>query len=133
MSLRNRISGDDNRGCGIAMIVLRNWQPRLRCRYRKINLRYRRLQRRHQRRIDYRSKVLETTTEAVEYQQRARWIGNNNVVLIFLAIALLIVTLYPIYLVDVLFWYCFNPIFFCLTEKNQYYNHAKNVFVPSVQ
>ena len=53
--------------------------------------------------IDNASKGSDTATEAVAARRRARWIGNDNGVLIFLAIALLTVTLSCLFLVAVLF------------------------------
>ena len=52
--------------------------------------------------MDKASKGLETTKEAAAAQRRAPWIGNDNRVLIFLAIALLTVTLSRIILFAVL-------------------------------
>ena len=71
-------------------------------------------QRRRRRRIYYASKGLETMTEAAVARRRARWIVNNNGVLIFLAIALLTVTLSCLYLVTDSFLYCFRQIPFLL-------------------
>ena len=50
-------------------------------------------QQRRWRRVEEESKGLERTTEAVLDRKQARWIGNDNGVLIFLAIGLLPVTL----------------------------------------
>ena len=57
---------------------------------------------RHWRIIDA-SKGLETTTEAAADRHQAQWIGNDNIVLIVLAISLLTVTLFCPCLFAVLF------------------------------
>ena len=88
-------------------------------------------QRRLRQRIDDASKVLKATTEAAADQRHAWWIGNDNGMLIFLAIGLLTVTLSCIFLFDVSFWYCFHriPLFLvCCKKYYQYWNHAENVF-----
>ena len=58
---------------------------------------------RRQRRIDNASKGLETTAEAEEDLRRDWCIGNNNGMLIFLAVTLLTVTLSCLCLVAVSF------------------------------
>ena len=81
------------------------------------------------------SKGSETTTEPSAYRQQARWIGNNNIFLIFLAIVLLTVTLSCLCLVAVSFLYCFHQIpFFPVYCKiyNKNCNCVENIFVPSV-
>ena len=57
--------------------------------------------------------------EAEADQRQARWVGNDNGVLIFLDIVLLTVTLSRLCLITVAFWYCFHQIpFFLFTAKN---------------
>ena len=76
-------------------------------------------QRRRRRRIDNAFKGSETKKEAAEYWRQAWWIGNENRVLISLAIDLLTVTLSCLCLVAVLFWYCFHQIIFLsFTARN---------------
>ena len=70
-----RVIYDNDRGIGGG-----RWSQRLQ-----------QLQRRRRWRIDEASEGLETTTETEADQRRARWVGNDNGVLIFLAIALLTV------------------------------------------
>ena len=85
------------------------WERRLQQRQR---------QRRCRQRIEYASKGSETTTEAALYWRQAWWIGNDNGVLIFLAIAFLTVTLSCLYLVAISFLYCFHQIpFFVRCNK----------------
>ena len=76
-------------------------------------------QRMHQRRIDDTYKGSERTSDAAVDWQQARWIGNNNGVLIFLSIGFLTVTLPCICLLAVSFWYCFYniPFFPCLLQE----------------
>ena len=52
------------------------------------------------------------TMEEAAARQRSQWIGNDNGVLNFLAIASLKVTLSCLCLVAVSFWYCFHHITF---------------------
>ena len=94
---------DDNKGVGGGI-----WEWRLQQR-----------QQRRRRSIYNASKGLETTTEATAAQQRAQWIGNDDIVSIFLAIASLTVILSRLCLVLILFWYFFRPIpfFGSLQEK----------------
>ena len=96
---RRRARGiyDNNRGVGGG-----KWAQRLK-----------QQQQRRRRRIDDASKGSETTMEAAADWRHAQWIGKSNEVLIFLAIGVLTVTLYHIYLVAVSFWYCFHQIPFC--------------------
>ena len=68
-------------------------------------------QQRRRWRIENAFKGWETTAEAAADRQRTRWIGNNNDVLISLAIVLLIVTLSCINLVTVLFSYFSSDYF----------------------
>ena len=87
--------------------------------------RARRLQQRQRRRrksIDDVSKRLDMTTEAEAAQRRARCIGNDNVVSIFLAIALLTVTLSRLCIAAVLFWFFFNRFLF-FVHCNKYYQY----------
>ena len=94
---------DDNRGIGGG-----RWARRLK-----------QQKRRRQRRIDDAYKVLDTTTEAAADLRQARWIGNDNEVLVFLVIGLLTVTLSCLCLFAVSFWYCFHQIpFFSFTARN---------------
>ena len=90
-------------------------------------------QQRSRRRIDDAYKGLETTMEAAADWWRSWWIGNDNIVLIFLTIASLTVTLSRLCLVAVSFWYCFHkiPFFIHCKKYYQYCNHAKKI-VPSV-
>ena len=62
--------------------------------------------------IDNASNGLKTTTEAAADQRRGQWIGNDNGVLIFLAFRLTTVTLSPLCLVVVSFWYFFSSYSF---------------------
>ena len=70
------------------------------------------------RRIYDASKGSKTTTEATAGRRRARWIGNDNIVLVFLDFRLLTVTLSRLCLVSVSFWCCFYhiPFFHFLHE-----------------
>ena len=72
--------------------------------------------------------------EAEADQRQARWVGNDNGVLIFLDIVLLTVTLSRLCLVAVSFWYCFHQIpFFCSLQKIlSKLQSCGNIFVQSV-
>ena len=91
-------------------------------------------QRRRRQRIYDMSKGLETTTKAAAARQQARWVGNNNKVLILFSIASLTVTLSVLCLVTVSFWWYFHRFHFSIHFKKyyQYCNHAENIFLPSV-
>ena len=111
--------GYNDGGGGGSMTGKRNIQWQLRCR----------------RRIYNSSTGLGTTAEVAAAKLRARSVGNNNGVSIFLAIASLTVTLSCLCRVAVSFWYCFHQIPFLPVrwkKDYQYYNHVKNIFVPSV-
>ena len=80
--------------------------------------RIQRWKRRRRQKIDNASKGLETTKEAAADWKHARWIGNDNRVLIVFAIGFLTVTLFCLCLFAVSFWYCFHQIpFFCLLQE----------------
>ena len=108
---RSRWIYDNDKGIGG-----RRWERRLQERQ------YMRRQR-----IEYVSKGLETTTDLEADQRQAWWFGNDNGVLVLLAITLLTATLSCLCLAAVLFWYFFYQIIFSSVRCKKYYQYCNHV------